>query len=160
MASEMDQCPTTPFKPLANFNPFETKRPVQEGPLRREVPMTEDERRLEFNTFDEVKTKGLPYNYDPVEGWWLERQNEIARSVDPIRFAQLSIEKRKDDFVQNAITEFEALSILQAKRQNLVSGATRPDMKNVDKERKLNLDFNLQDDSRHTLILKDHSSLK
>jgi len=143
MASEMDQCPTTPFKPLANFNPFETKRPVQEGPLRREVPMTEDERRLEFNTFDDVKTKGLPYNYDPVEGWWLERQNEIARSVDPIRFAQLSIEKRKDDFVQNAITEFEALSILQAKRQNLVSGATRPDMKNVDKERKLNLDFKI-----------------
>lgn len=114
--------------PNAELNPFEPICPVEKGPLRQEEDI-----RLEFNTFDKVKNRG----------WWLERQNEIARSVDPKRLAELSIEKTKKGPQQTVITELEALSILQAEREKLVGGVSRPDMFNNEKEAKLNLDFKI-----------------
>ena len=92
-----------------------------------------------MNNFNEVKNRGLPNSYNPVDGWWLDRQQEILDSLNLARFNQLSYEITIDGPVQNSTTKLEALTILQAEQENLVSGISRPDMVNVFKEQILNL---------------------
>ena len=125
------------------LNPFEISCPIEEGPLRRNLPLTEEDKSLNFNNFDRIKNKGLPDNYNIVDGWWLNRQNEILSSLNPVRFAQLSIEMIKFGPEQNPITEIEALTVLQAEEQNIVGEPSRPDMINDQKEQKLNFDFKI-----------------
>lgn len=96
-----------------------------------------------MDNFDEVRNKGLPDNYNIVDGWWLNRQQEIRSSLNPARFAQLSIELKPTGLQRAIITEIEALTILQAEEQNLVIGSSRPDMINIDKEKNLNFDFKI-----------------
>ncbi len=66
MASSLMQCSSE------ESNPFEPTCPIEEGPLRRNVPLTEENKSLNFNNFDKVKNKGLPDNYNPLDGWWLD----------------------------------------------------------------------------------------
>jgi len=106
--------------------------------LRRDLPLTKKDKSLDLNNFDKVRNKGLPDNYNLVDGWWLIRQKERIRSLDPARFGQLSIELTKVGPQQNILTEIEALTILQAEEQNLVGEISRPDMINSEKDRKLN----------------------
>jgi len=96
-----------------------------------------------LNNFDKVKNKGLPNNYNFVDGWWLERQKEIISFFNPTRFDQLSVKITKFGPVRNDITEIEALSVLQAEKQNLVGGIFRPDMINDQREQTLNFDFKI-----------------
>ena len=63
----------------------------------------------------------------------------MIRSVDLVRFSELSVERD----TRNDITELEALTILQAESQNLVSGAKRPDTLNNPKEKALKLDLKI-----------------
>lgn len=136
-ALELIQCPN------AVLNPFEPIYPVEEGPLQRDLPLTEKDKSLDLNNFDKVRNKGLPDNYNLVDGWWLNRQKELIRSLDPARFGQLRIELTKVGPQQNILTEIEALTILQAEEQKLVDGISRPDMINSEKEIKLNFDFKI-----------------
>jgi hypothetical protein len=46
--------------------------------------------------------------------------------VNPVRLAELPLKKG----TVNEITKLEALTVLQAESQNLVSGARRPDISN------------------------------
>ena len=124
-ASELIQCPS------GESNPFQPTCPIEEGPLRRQLPLTDEEQDLDVNNFDEVKNRGLPNSYNPVDGWWLDRQQEILDSLNFARFNQLSYEITIDGPVQNSTTKLEALTILQAEQENLVSGISRPDMVNV-----------------------------
>lgn len=96
-----------------------------------------------MNNFDKVKNKGLPNNYNFVDSWWLERQKEIISFFNPTRFDQLSVKITKFGPVRNDITEIEALSVLQAEKQNLVGGIFRPDMINDQREQTLNFDFKI-----------------
>ena len=136
-AGELLQCPSE------ELNPFQPTCPIEEGPLRRDIPLTEEDRSLNLNDFDKIKNKGLPQNYNIIDGWWLNREKEIISSLDPDRFAQLSIEIRDSGPVKTPITRIEALTVLQAERQNLIGGISRPDMLNDIKEAKLNFDFKI-----------------
>lgn len=136
-AGELIQCPSE------GLNPFEPTCPIEEGPLRRNLSLTEEEKSLKLNNFDKVKNKGLPDNYNLVDGWWLGLQKEILSFLNPARFAQLSIEMTKFGPIRNSITEIEALTVLQAEEQNLVGGILRPDMVNDQKEQTLNFDFKI-----------------
>jgi hypothetical protein len=66
-ARELIQCPSE------GLNPFEPTCPIEEGPLRESLPLTEEEKSLNLNNFDTVKNKGLPDSYNLVDGWWLDR---------------------------------------------------------------------------------------
>ena len=125
------------------LNPFEISCPIEEGPLRRNLPLTEEDKSLNFNNFDRIKNKGLPDNYNIIDGWWLDRQNEILSSLNPARFAQLSIELKASGPVRTSLTEIEALTALQAEKQNIIGGISRPDMINNQTERTLNFDFKI-----------------
>jgi len=81
--------------PNAALNPFEPICPIEEGPLRRDLPLTKKDKSLDLNNFGKVRNKGLPDNYNLVDGWWLNSQKERIRSLDPARFGQLSIELTK-----------------------------------------------------------------
>jgi hypothetical protein len=98
---------------------------------------------VDLDNFDKVRNKGLPDNYNIVEGWWLDRQQELTRSFDPARLRQLSIELTKVGPQQNIKTEIDALTILQAEQQNIVGGISRPDCFHIEKEEKLNFDFKI-----------------
>ena len=74
-ARELIQCPSE------GFNPFEPTCPIEEGPLRRNLPL--EDKSLSLNNFDTVKNKGLLDNYNPVDGWWLDRQKEIISFINP-----------------------------------------------------------------------------
>ena len=117
------------------LNPFEISCPVEEKQL---IPF-----KVKLNDFDQAVKKKLPANYNPVDGWWLDRQKEIISSLNLARFAQLSIELKPTGPIKDPITEIEALTILQAEEENLVTGSFRPDMINSEKERKLNFDFKI-----------------
>jgi len=65
----------------------------------------------------------------------------MISSLNPARFAQLSIEMTKFGPQRNLITEIEALTVLQAEEQNLVGGILRPDMINDQKEQTLNFEL-------------------
>jgi hypothetical protein len=67
-ASELIECPNE------ELNPFQPTCPVEEGPLRKDLPLTEKDKSLGLNNFDKVRNKGLPDNYNLVDGWWLDRQ--------------------------------------------------------------------------------------
>ena len=136
-AGQLIECPST------GLNPFDPTCPMEEGPLSRDLSLTKEEESLNLNNFDKVKNRGLPDNYNLVDGWWLDRQKEILSFLNPARFAQLSIEMTKFGPVQNSITEIEALTVLQAEEQNLVGGILRPDMINDQKEQTLNFDFKI-----------------
>ena len=136
-AQELIQCPSE------ELNPFELTCPIEERPLRENLPQTQRDRFVDLNHFDSVRKKGLPDNYNLVDGWWLDRQKKIIRSLDPARFAQLSIEMRKSVPERNPRTEIEALTVLQAEEQKLVGGISRPDMINDQKEQTLNFDFKI-----------------
>lgn len=62
-ARELIQCPSE------ELNPFEPTCPIEEGPFRRDLPLTEKDKSLNLNNFDKIKNKGLPYNYNLVDGW-------------------------------------------------------------------------------------------
>jgi hypothetical protein len=143
---ELIQCPSE------ELNPFEPTCPIEEGPFRRDLPLTEEDKSLNFNNFDKVKNKGLPDNYNIVDGWWLNRQKEMISSLNPARFAQLSIEMTKFGPQRNLITEIEALTVLQAEEQNLVGGILRPDMINDQKEQTLNFDFKISSWNKQIFI--------
>lgn len=61
--------------------------------------------------------------------------------INPARFAQLSIEMIKFGPVRNFITEIKALTVLQAKEQNLVDGILHSDIINDQKEQTLNFEL-------------------
>ncbi len=125
------------------FRPTEITCSTKEGPLQRNIPLTGKDKSLNLSNFDKVRNKGLTDNYNLVDGWWLDRQKEIIRSLDPARFGQLSIEFTKSGPKQNVITELEALVVLQAELENLVGGSNRSDMIKIEKERILNFDFKI-----------------
>ena len=144
--NELLQCPSN------NENPFATTclpdeesdlSMKEEGPLGRELPLTEEDLLLNLNNFDKIRNRGLPENYDPLAGWWVDRQKEILFSLDSSKFDVLSIEKKKAGPVQDETTEFEALIALQAENLNLVYGLSRPDMQKDEREHDLNLDFKI-----------------
>ena len=136
-AGELLQCPSE------ELNPFTPTCPIEEGPLRQAIVLTDEEKDLNPNNFDEVKNRGLPNSYNLVDGWWLDRKKEILSSLNLARFTQLSIEMTRLGPVQNPTTEIEALTILEAEQQNLVGRISRPDMVNDLKEQTLNLDFKI-----------------
>ena len=137
--SETSECPAS------NENISSLEQEKSNSVNEEEMTITFDGEEIKFDetrqfeNFDTQKNQGLPTNYNPVDGWWVDRQEEITRSVDPVRFAELSI----DGGIRNDITELEALTILQAESQNLVSGAKRPDKINDPREEDLNLDFKI-----------------
>ena len=65
-ADQLMECPST-----------DSTCPMEEGPLRPDLSLTEDGKSLNLNNFDKVKNRGLPDNYNLVDGWWLDRQKEI-----------------------------------------------------------------------------------
>ena len=141
-ARDLIECPSE------TSNPFETKcssdqYQYEEGPLRKGLPLTEEDKSINLGNFGKVINKGLPDNYNLVDGWWLDRQKEILSSFNPARFAQLSIEMTQFGPEKNSSTEIEALTVLQAEEQNLVGGILRPDMITDKKEQRLNFDFKI-----------------
>ena len=80
------------------LNPFAVTCPLEE----EKGPISPKESQLTLDNFDDVRNKGLPKNYDLEDGWWLKRQNQIISSLDPFRFAELSIEITKLGPVQNS----------------------------------------------------------
>lgn len=109
--------------------------------MRENLPRTQRERFVDLDNFDNVRKKVLPDNYNLVDGWWLDRQKEIIRSLDPSRFGQLSIEITKYGPERNPITEFEALTILQAEDQKLIVGISSPEM--INDKKAVNFDFKI-----------------
>ena len=132
---QLIQCPSE----IEGPNPFAPTCPTEGQP---DLFSLKDES-LNFENFDKIKNKGLPENYNLVDGWWLERQKEILSRFDPARYAQLSIEMTKFGPVRISITEIEALTVLQAEEQKLIGGISRPDMVTDEKEQKLNFDFKI-----------------
>jgi hypothetical protein len=49
--------------------------------------VTKENKSLNLNNFDKVKNRGLPDNYNLVDGWWLDRQKEIISFLNSARFA-------------------------------------------------------------------------
>ena len=111
--------------------------------MRQDLLLTDEEKSLKLNNFDEVKNRGLPNTYSIVNGWCSDRQKEILSFFNPARFAQLSIEIIEFGSVRNSVTEIEALTVLQAEEQNLVGGILGSDMIDDKKEQTLNLDFKI-----------------
>lgn len=69
-----------------------------------------------------------------IDYWWSDRQKEILSFLNAARFDELSTQMTKFGPVRNPHTEMEALTVLQAENQNLVSGISRPDMINDKKD--------------------------
>ena len=72
--------------------------------------------------------------------------------LNSARFTQLSIEITKFGPVRSSITKIEALTVLQAEKQNLVGGILRPDMINDQKEQTLNFDFKISSCNEQVFI--------
>lgn len=89
--------------------------------------------------FDRETDVGLPQNYDPGKGWWLDRQNEILKMVNKDnQFNILRYEITATGPTQNDTTDIEALTILQAQYYGIIMSPTRPNYGS------LNLDFQIE----------------
>lgn len=81
--------------------------------------------------FSSLVNAGLPEVYNIRLGCWNDAKNQLIGSFDPTRFTELNKKWRKSStgfiIVSNDIIEVEAITILQAEKLNLVSGATRSD---------------------------------
>lgn len=134
------------------LNPFSDSCPNEDRSFTLEFELTDQDRSVNLGNFDENKNKGLPSTYNLVNGWWVDREKEIRNSLDAHRLAELSIDIKSNGPVQNSITEFEALTVLQGEQLDLFSGISRTDQLNNLKERKLNLDFRISDWNRRIFL--------